>query len=125
MKTVIFSAIIAVLSSSAWAADSTWYLCDNGTLAVNLLEHRAANGNGRAFSVALMFGANLVQGEVDAGDDNSGTANITSSKNSFSGTISLGQEPGPNVIVDGTLTLSGQSKDISVNVLGCKVLDNN
>lgn len=125
MKAIFFAVALGILASNAWAGDSTWYLCDNGKFALNLLEHRSTDGSGRAFSVALMYGAHVLQAEINVGDSNFGTAKMTTGNDSFDGTVSLGLEPSPNAIIDGKLTIDSKVIDVDVAVLNCKILGNN
>ena len=77
MKSIILVTIIGttigLLSQNAQAADSLWLLCDNGELAVNLLEHRnGVDGNvqKRAISLTLLKGNNIFSGEIDTTKQN-------------------------------------------------------
>jgi hypothetical protein len=77
MKLIILVTIIGttvgLLSQSAQAADSLWLLCDNGELAVNLLEHRngvKGNVQKRAISLTLLKGNNIFSGKLDTTKQN-------------------------------------------------------
>ncbi len=119
--------MVCLLSLPARALDSTWLLCDNGTLAVNLLEHRngvQGNISKRTVSIALIFGMNIATGELDntyGGETSSGKILLTSTpknQSKFSGNILVNYAKAV-VSLNGTLTLSGSPYPIRTQ-LQCK-----
>jgi hypothetical protein len=95
-------------------------LCDNGKLAVNLLEHRD-EGHGqlgkRTVSIALIFGMNIATGELDniySDETSSGKILLVSTpknQSKFSGNIVVNYQKAV-VSLNGTLTLSGSPNPI-------------
>jgi hypothetical protein len=119
--------MFCLLSLPAQASDSTWLLCDNGKLAVNLLEHRngvKGNISKRTVSIALIFGMNIATGELDntyGGETSSGKILLTSTpknQSKFSGNILVNYAKAV-VSLNGTLTLSGSPNPIHTQ-LQCK-----
>jgi hypothetical protein len=107
--------MLCCLSFPAQASDSTWLLCDNGKLAVNLLEHRdEVHGKigKRTVSIALIFGMNIASGELDntySGETSSGKIFLTSTpknQSKFVGNIVVDYQKAV-VLLNGTLTLLG------------------
>ena len=115
---------LTLLSAKGFAADSTWLLCDNGKLAVNLLEHRAADGMGRVTSLLLLLGANLFKGElvnVDAGEVSlQGNAAGAPGENVFAGNLAVNYAT-KNLVLKGTLITFGQAFNVDAT-LKCKEL---
>jgi hypothetical protein len=103
LKSIILGTIvgttIGLLSQTAQAADSLWLLCDNGELAVNLLEHRngvEGNVQKRAISLTLLKGNNIFAGELDTTKQNaknprrvSLSSTLKGNKSSFIGNIAI------------------------------------
>jgi hypothetical protein len=95
----IIGTTIGLLSHSVQAADSLWLLCDNGELAVNLLEHRngvEGNVQKRAISLTLLKGNNIFSGKLDTTKQNAKSPRRVSlfsilkgDKSSFIGKIAI------------------------------------
>jgi hypothetical protein len=124
--------MVCLLSLPAQASDSTWMLCDNGKLAVNLLEHRngvQGNISKRTVSIALIFGMNIASGELDntnGGETSSGRIFLTSTPKNhskFIGNIAVDYAKAV-VSLNGTLTLSGSPYQIRTQ-LQCKDMHSN
>jgi hypothetical protein len=84
----IIGTTIGLLSQTAQAADSLWLLCDNGELAVNLLEHRnGVEGNiqKRAISITLLKGNNIFAGKLDTTKQNAKNPRRVSLSSSLKG----------------------------------------
>jgi hypothetical protein len=116
--------ILGLLNLSCRAADSLWLLCDNGNLAMNLLEHRSADGQGRITSLMLLLGANAFSGQLT--DTNSGKVFLDSSpkgKNKFNGSVAINYSK-KVVSLNGTLSLGGDRFNINTR-LQCKELRSN
>jgi hypothetical protein len=90
VKSVIIGIMLSFLSLPALASDSLWLLCDNGSLAMNLLEHRSADGQGRVTSLILLYGVKTFSGELT--NTNSGRVFLTSTlkdENNFIGDVTV------------------------------------
>jgi hypothetical protein len=118
---MVFVAVAAVCIPNARAADSKWLLCDDGSLAVNSLEHRAADGASRETGLKLMLGDHLVMGalkNVDSGKVRMKSPTVES--DSFVGTIAIDYAKN-KMTVKGKLTLNGTAFDLNA-ALACKEL---
>jgi hypothetical protein len=109
-----------LLSSAAFAADSTWLLGDNGQLAVSTLEHR--EGDGRATSITLILGMHLLTGHLT--DADSGKIFLTEigpvqgGRYKFAGTISM-DYGASTVTLRGKLDMAGATDNVNA-VFRCK-----
>jgi len=119
MKSIILGIALSLLSLPALASDSIWLLCDNGKLALNLLEHRSANGTGRVTSLNLLLGMNIFSGQLNNTD--SGKVYLTSTNGNnghFKGNVSVNY-PQETVYLQGTLYLTDSNLKIN-SKLHCK-----
>lgn len=123
MKTALLALILSVSAISAQAADSTWLLCDNGSLAVNALEHR--NGpDGRATDLALIYGTHILKGQLINADR--GTVLLdgseTDAEKTYRGTVAVDYKKN-TIALRGTLSLYNTPIAVKA-VLKCKVMKN-
>jgi hypothetical protein len=146
LKSIVIGTVIGttigLVSQSAQAADSLWLLCDDGKLAVNLLEHRnGMDGNvqKRAITITLLLGSNIFVGELDTtSQDASNPRKVslssisTGDKSSFSGTITIDLDySNPNqkkvLFLNGNLRLqSDLNRKLKINSqLQCKEMQSN
>ena len=124
MKSLFFALAMTVSALNANAADSTWFLCENGSVVVNSLEHRSANGKGRVTSLTLMVGEHIVQGALD--DVDSGLVSFKDSgKNvdGFEGLVSLDYQNN-TLSLKGELRLDGEPIALNSS-LKCKEMQAN
>jgi len=101
------------------ASDSLWLLCDNSHLALNLLEHRSADGQGRVTSLSLLLGVNIFSGQLN--DTNSGKVilkSIAKNKSNFIGYLSVNYSQ-ETVSLKGILDLTDGRFNINTR-LKCK-----
>ena len=95
MKWIVSFLLLSVITQSAFSADSTWLLCDNGAAIFNTVEHRSADGSGRETSVQMLIGVNILQGQLvysSSGEIDSGTVTLLGpekSQLSFTGAMTL------------------------------------
>jgi len=119
VKSVIIGIMLSFLSLPAMASDSLWLLCDNGNLAMNLLEHRSADGQGRVTSLSLLLGINNFSGQLT--NTNSGKVFLTSTpkdENNFIGDVAVNYSQRV-ISLKGTLNLTGSRFNINTQ-LKCK-----
>jgi hypothetical protein len=119
VKSIILATIFSFSSLPCQASDSLWLLCDNGKLAMNLLEHRSADGQGRVTSLTLLLGMNNLSGQLTNTD--SGKVLLTSNpknKTSFNGNVAVNYSK-KVVSLNGILKLSGERFSINTQ-LQCK-----
>jgi hypothetical protein len=123
MKNLILAFVLALGSLSAQAADSTWLLCDNGSLALNVLEHRAG-ASGRATSLTLIYGMHIMKGELVNAD--AGAISLDGSEpgavKTFNGNISISYQKNA-VVLSGAMDLYGTPTRVRTQ-LKCKVMKN-
>lgn len=114
MKKFFF--LLVLLAGSAQAADSLWLLCDDGGLALNLLEHRDEGGS-RLTDLALIYGYHVLLGELkgDEGD----VVLKGKSKKKFKGHVKITYAD-KVVTVNGSLLLSGKISSPVNAQLKCK-----
>jgi hypothetical protein len=122
MKFLLSSLCLAALSSSvAEARDSTWLLCSNGGLALNVLEHREGVDS-RASELTLIYGAHVYQGQLLGTEAGSVLLSSYSSRNSsFRGNVAL-NFMSKTAVVRGSLSINGETFTIRER-LSCKVLE--
>jgi hypothetical protein len=119
MKSIILGIILSLLSLPAQASDSLWLLCDDGHFVLNLLEHRAADGQGRVTSLSFLLGVNIFSGQLN--DTNSGKVILTSiakDKSNFIGDVSVNYSQ-ETVSLKGILDLTDSRFNINTR-LKCK-----
>ena len=126
MKTLSILALVAFGFGTqiAAAGDSSWVLCENGSLVVNALEHRAENST-RSVSYAMIFGARVLKGELHESKTRVVLVEDprARTRSYFKGALEM---PGDmsQVRVKGVLVLDGvQVKQIDES-LSCKPMDN-
>jgi len=123
MKAVILGLILVLVSLSAQGADSTWLLCDNGSLVVNSLERRVENSD-RSTSLTLIYGMHVLRGELFNAD--AGAIALDGSEpgavKTFKGSISINYQKN-TASLRGVLNLYGSPVRV-VTVLKCKVMKN-
>lgn len=70
MKTV-FALLITTFSINTWAADSSWLVCNDGKVVVNVFDHRAADGVNRETNLTLIYGQFVYQAVMSSDDPSS------------------------------------------------------
>lgn len=107
MKALFFAFLAAFSSFQAVAADSSWLLCDNGSLVVSVYEHRAADGEHRITSLSLIFGGYTLMGSI--GDELGWVrlAGINAENTSFVGTMDV-DYVAQKLNLNGELVLNGE-----------------
>jgi hypothetical protein len=118
---VILAAWAISIPKAAHASDSEWLLCDDGSLALNLFEHRAADGMNREADLKLLLGDHLllaVLKNVDSGPVNMKSPTVPT--DAFAGKITIDYAKN-KVTLKGKLTLNGQASDLKTS-LACKEL---
>jgi hypothetical protein len=124
LKSIVLVAALSSLSWPSQAADSRWLLCDNGQLALNLLEHRSADGQGRTTALTLLLGAHVLGGQLTNTEaDKVILSSPSPDKSSFKGDVAVNYQK-KLVFVHGTLNLSGNLFNIRTQ-LKCKELRSN
>jgi hypothetical protein len=91
MKLSKLFVLVFFLPSLSQAADSSWLLCDDGNLALNLLEHRKT-GDTRETSLRLMLGEHSCIGILDninPSNINSGNIFLRGNSTRFKGYIAI------------------------------------
>lgn len=65
MKTLlsVIALALTLFTAQAEARDSTWLLCDNGGLVLNVLEHRVSIDD-RTSELTLIYGAHVLEGQL-------------------------------------------------------------
>ncbi len=126
-KTLVLLATL--ISTSAFAHDSTWKLCqgqstlfgDQETILVNLYEHRNS-ADGRATDLTLIFGGNLLNGSFDSTENDSGKVILEQDKykSKFSGMATVNYSSN-TLALKGTLNLSGSTTSVD-SLLSCKTI---
>jgi hypothetical protein len=124
LKSIVLGTVLNALSLPCRAADSQWLLCDNGKLALNLLEHRSADGQGRITNFTLLLGANIFLGQLtDTNSDKVILSSPSKDKSSFRGDVAVNHQK-KIVLLNGTLNLSGNLFNLRTQ-LKCKELRSN
>lgn len=119
LKLTISVTTLYAFSLPGQAADSRWLLCDNGNLALNLLEHRSADGQGRATALTLLLGANVFSGQLNNADAGKVIlSSLARNQGSFRGDVAVNHQK-KLASLNGTLTLSGNLFNIRTQ-LKCK-----
>ena len=124
IKSIALTTILIFWSLPTQAADSLWLLCDNGHLAMNLLEHRSADGRGRITSLSLLFGSNIFSGRLS--NTNSGKVLLITTpkvKNNFNGDVVVDYSK-KAIVLKGILNLNGSRFKINTQ-LECKEMSSN
>jgi hypothetical protein len=124
IKSIVLATILSLWSLPAQAADSLWLLCDNGHLAMNLLEHRSPDGRGRVTSLNLLFGSNTFSGRL--ANTNSGKVVLVGTpkgKNSFNGDVAVDYS-NKAIVLKGLLNLNGSRFKVNTQ-LECKEMRSN
>jgi hypothetical protein len=124
LKSIVFLSTFNSLNLPSQAADSRWLLCDNGKLAMNLLEHRSGDGQGRTTDLILLLGSNIFRGQLANTDlDKVILSSLSQDKSSFRGEVAVNHQKNL-VSLKGTLNLSGNLFSIKTQ-LKCKELRSN
>lgn len=126
MKTIIALVAIA-MTSSTFAADSSWLLCKGKAvlfesrvnLVVNSHEHRTAEG--RENSLTLIYGAHLLNGNLDTTENDSGSIVLKNDQSNFTGTVSVDYNKGI-MTLNGTLNLQGEESVLKTRLV-CEALN--
>ena len=109
---------LCLLAGSAQAADSKWLLCDDGGLALNILEHRNEGDHG-LIDLALIYGNHVLLGELKG---NEGDVILKGgNKKRFKGHVKITYADRV-VTVNGSLLLSGELSSPVNAQLKCKEL---
>jgi len=105
------------LTSSVWAADSQWLLCDDGGLALNVVSHRLG-AEEKLTDLALIHGSQILLGELkgDEGD----VVLKSADKKVFKGHVKIKDKL---VTVNGSLLLSGKISSPVNAQLKCKEME--
>jgi hypothetical protein len=137
LKSILLGSIIVTTvglwSQSVQAGDSLWLLCDNGELAVNLLEHQDGMVGAvqkRALTITLLKGNYVFNGKLDTSNQNAQKprrVTLTSiekgDRSRFVGNISIDYlDPKMVLFLKGNLRLRG-APDINFKIdsqLQCK-----
>ena len=96
--------------------DPSWLACDDGTLALNVFEHRSSTGASRVTDATMFLGNNIVSGKISS----TGRTRLSGGGSSFSGTSTIDFEAN-TVAVKGSLDLEGTTFAIDKK-LSCKSL---
>ena len=121
MKALFALLALAAFSPSAEARDSTWLLCDNGGLVLNVLEHRVSIDD-RTSELTLIYGAHVYEGQlfgVYEGDIKLTSRHSKDSK--FDGQLVLNFAK-KEALISGNLFINGEKFAIS-DRLPCKELE--
>jgi hypothetical protein len=124
IKPIVIATILSLWCLPSQAADSLWLLCDDGHLAMNLLEHRSADGKGRVTSLSLLLGSNTFAGRMN--NTNSGKVLLVSTpkgKNSFNGNVAVDYSK-KAIALKGILNLNGSRFKVNTQ-LECKEMRSN
>ena len=124
IKSIVLAIMLTLWSLPAYAADSLWLLCDNSHLAMNLLEHRSADGRGRVTSLNLLLGSNTFAGRLN--NTNSGKVLLVSTpkgKNNFNGNVAVDYSK-KVIVLKGLLNLNGSRFKVNTQ-LECKEMSSN
>lgn len=116
--------MISTIASNAFAQDSRWLLCKNDRLALNIFEHRAADGQHRDTSLALIHGGYVLLGEVPNHlSGNVALVRLGDPKTTYWGQINI-DFPNDKVTLTGTLKLNNVPYNAGNTVLQCSELGN-
>lgn len=124
MKSIILGILISFPVLGAHASDVKWLLCENGSLVINSVEYRAADGISRKTSLNLIFGMNTLVGELD----NTNAGDITfigtpANKVKFVGSISIDYSTN-TLVLNGMFDLFANHFDIN-SKFNCKKMRDN
>jgi hypothetical protein len=122
LLSTVAAAALCVFGSFAEARDSSWVLCENGSLVVNALEHRA-DASTRSTSYALIFGARILKGELPESQSKVTLDEKTKLPSTFKGTIVMSEDMS-SVTLKGPLVLDGQAYEQIDVTLPCKQMNN-
>jgi hypothetical protein len=124
IKSIALAIMLGLWCLPSQAADSLWLLCDDGHLAMNLLEHRSADGQGRVTALRLLLGSNTFVGQLT--NTNSGKVLLVGTpkgRNNFNGDIAV--DYAKKVIgLKGLLNLNGDRFKVKTQ-LKCKEMRSN
>jgi hypothetical protein len=124
IKSIVIATMLSFWCLPAQAADSLWLLCDDGHLAMNLLEHRSTDGKGRVTALSLLLGSNTFTGQLT--NTNSGKVVLVATpkgKNSFNGNVAV-DYPKKAIALKGILNLNGSRFKVN-SQLECKEMRSN
>jgi hypothetical protein len=124
IKSIALTTILTLWSLPTYAADSSWLLCDDSHLAMNLLEHRSADGRGRVTSLSLLVGSNTFAGRLN----NTTSAKVLlistpKGKNNFNGNVAVDYAK-KVIVLKGLLNLNGSRFKVNTQ-LECKEMSSN
>ncbi|MEA9355798.1 hypothetical protein SHI21_06285 [Bacteriovorax sp. PP10] len=128
MKRLLLLALCSGSYCEAFAKDSDWKLCkddvvvsgENSKLVVNAYEHRTSNG--RAADLTLIYGGNVLRGNLDTSESTSGVVKLKGDNSLFKGTAAIDYQTGAISLV-GKLTLNKVVSDLNAG-LACETLSN-
>lgn len=117
----IMTALITLfVFSVANASDSSWLLCENGSLAVNVFEHRIG-AQDRGASITLLVGIHSMKGELfNSSFGFVALRDFSSFDDGFNGNINIDYN-NKKITLDGSLSLSGTFYSVHHN-LSCKTM---
>jgi len=126
-------ATFTLFAFNTWAADSTWLLCNDGKLALNVFEHRDANGTDRDTELTMIYGMHVYTATMSSDDpssapDKNGFQAIWingphEDQDYFSGQIKIDYQA-DTVMMKGTALFDGSQTQIN-DLLHCKEMTGN
>lgn len=128
MKKALFLILCSGFLNTAFAKDSTWKICigdvvlyeEEVKLVVNVFEHRAEDG--RSTDLTLIYGGNVLGGNFDSTENDSGTTILKNDNSTFKGTATVDYSE-DTLALDGVLTLFGEPTKLQ-DTLQCETLSN-
>lgn len=125
MKKVIL-AMLALVSSPAFAHDSLWTLCegktllfgDEETILVNQYEHRSGAAT-RATELTLIFGSHILSGSFDSTSRADGPVRLSQGTAAFAGTVRVGST---SIELNGNLDLGRGNATPVAATLACRTI---
>lgn len=127
---MILTSLLVLLSTTIFAKDSTWQLCQGETvlfaektkLVVNVYEHRNGAG-GRETDLTFIYGGHTLTGSFDSTDSDVGIVELKNEKlSTFEGVVQVDYQDS-SVDLAGILTLGEAATKMHAD-LKCKTLAN-
>jgi hypothetical protein len=120
MRAVLFGAFVLLMSVASQAADSTWLLCNNGSLVINSLERRDGGSN-RATNIKMLMGLHIFEGELKNADSGNVVLKGKSSQDFFVGTVNFDYN-NKILSIKGGLKIDGQGLQVPAQRMPCKLM---
>lgn len=121
MKAVLIALSLGFFVSGAQAADSSWMICSDDHLVLNVYEHRVEDSQ-RAIEFTLIYGMHVMKGQL--ADENAGVVSLlddtTADVKEFFGHVAVDYET-KTVGLNGELSLHNEVEIVSTT-LDCKVM---